>query len=93
MTNSSLVGGKVGKKLEQLKNIQNVGSLLFSVNHDLILSYIFFYSGSILDIFYASQRKKTHFLLKVAKFHTRNPIFKVKCRTEWQKFAQGDDKR
>ena len=55
MTNSSLVGGKVGKKLEQLKNIQNVGSLLFSVNHDLILSYIFFYSGSILDIFYPIQ--------------------------------------
>ena len=37
MTDSSLVGGKVGKKLEALGNIQNVGSQLFSINHDLTL--------------------------------------------------------
>ena len=29
MTNSSPLGGKVGKKLLQLDNIQNIGSLLF----------------------------------------------------------------
>ena len=35
MTNSSPVGGKVGKKLKQLGHIQNVGSLPSQVNHDL----------------------------------------------------------
>ena len=48
MTNSSPVGGKVGKKMEKLGNIQNVGSWLFSVNHDLTLCSIF---SSILVLF------------------------------------------
>ena len=100
MTNSSPVGGKVGKKLEELGNIQNPGSLLFTVNHDLTQCSIF---SSILVLFltFSIQVKvKNYFLLKVAKFDTKNPIFKVEYLTEWQKvakifngFVQRTDKR
>ena len=88
MTYSSPVGGKVGKKLEELDNIQNVGSLLFSVNHNLTICSIF---SSIMVLFltFSIQVKgKDYFLLKVAKFHTKNPIFKVEYLTEWQKVAR-----
>ena len=87
-TNSSPEGGKVGKKMEQLGNIQNVGSRLFSVHHDLTLCSIF---SSILVLFltFSIQVKgKNYVLLKVAKFHTKNPIFKVEYLTEWQKVAR-----
>ena len=100
MTNSSPVGGKVGKKLEQLGNIQNVVSILFSVNHDLTL-FSKFSSIFVLFLTFSRQiREKNHFLLKVATFHTKNSIFKVKYLKEWQKverifygFVQCDDKR
>ena len=100
MTNSGLVRGKVDKKLEELGNIQNPVSLLFTVNHDLTQCSIF---SSILVLFltFSIQVKvKNYFLLKVAKFDTKNPIFKVEYLTEWQKvakifngFAQSADKR
>ena len=99
MTNSSPVGGKVGKKLLQLADTQNLGSLLFQVNHDLTVFSEFSYILDIFLTFPTLVKEKKDFLVKLAEFHTKKLIFKVEYLTEWQKrarifngFVQSDDK-
>ena len=100
MINSSPVGDKEGKKLQQLGDIQNIGSLLFKVNHNLSFFSEFSNVLPLLMTFSILVRGKNDFFVKVAEFHTKNVIFKVEYLTEEQKrarifngFVQSDDKR